>query len=181
VRCTEWGMRLGAAGLSLLAGCSAPPSGTAVTPSSGAAPTVAARTEGPSKPADARPTSALAAAKASARLPEPRTMRSWDAVRQQAAERMVAANPDGTYVGTVPEALLAIPVLEIELNGDGSVRRVGVLRAPRQAKDTVAIATAAVHSAAPFGNVSRLPKPWKFVETFLFDDERRFKPRTLDP
>jgi hypothetical protein len=29
--------------------------------------------------------------------------------------------------------------------------------------------------------VSRLPKPRKFSETFLFDDERRFKPRTLGP
>jgi hypothetical protein len=28
--------------------------------------------------------------------------------------------------------------------------------------------------------VSRLPKPWKYIETFLFDDERRFKPVTLD-
>jgi hypothetical protein len=28
--------------------------------------------------------------------------------------------------------------------------------------------------------VSRLPRPWKFVETFLFNDDRKFKPRTLD-
>ncbi len=113
-------------------------------------------------------------------LPPPRTMRSWAEVRQQAAERLVAANPDITYVGTVPEALLAIPVLEIELNGDGSVRRIDVLRPPRQAKDTTQIAIAAVRRAAPFGDVSRLPRPWRFVETFLFDDDRRFKPRTLD-
>ena len=26
----------------------------------------------------------------------------------------------------------------------------------------------------------RLPKPWKVIETFLFDDDLRFKPRTLD-
>ena len=42
------------------------------------------------------------------------------------------------------------------------------------------MAVAAVRRAAPFGDVSRLPKPWKFVEVFLFDDDRRFKPRTLD-
>ena len=87
---------------------------------------------------------------------------------------------DGTYIGEVPEPLLAIPVLEIELNGDGSVRRILVLRQPSQAHDTIQIAAAAVHRAAPFGDVSRLPRPWKFVETFLFDDDRRFKPRTLD-
>ena len=45
---------------------------------------------------------------------------------------------------------------------------------------TLALAIDAVHRAAPFGRMTRLPRPWKFVEVFLFDDERRFKPRTLD-
>jgi hypothetical protein len=92
----------------------------------------------------------------------------------------VAANPGATYTGPVPEPLLAIPVLEIELNGDGTVRKIEVLRHPRQAKDTVQLASDAVRRAAPYGDVSRLPKPWRFTETFLFDDERKFKPRTLD-
>ncbi len=113
-------------------------------------------------------------------LPPPRPVASWDEVRRQAAHRMVAANPEGSYVGTVPEPLLAIPVLEVELKRDGSVARVVVLRAPRHAKDTSALAIAAVHRAAPFGDVSRLPRPWRFTETFLFNDERKFKPRTLD-
>jgi outer membrane biosynthesis protein TonB len=71
-------------------------------------------------------------------------------------------------------------VLEIELNGDGSVRRIEVLRRPGQAPETLQIAMDAVRRAAPFGDVSRLPRPWKFSETFLFNDERKFKPRTLD-
>jgi hypothetical protein len=37
-----------------------------------------------------------------------------------------------------------------------------------------------VRRAAPYGNVARLPRPWKVIETFLFDDDLRFKPRTLD-
>lgn len=93
---------------------------------------------------------------------------------------MVDASPDGSYIGAAPNPLLAIPVLEIELNANGSVRRIVVLRHPRQAKDTTKLAIDAVRRAAPFGNVSRLPRPWKFTETFLFDDERRFKPRTLE-
>jgi outer membrane biosynthesis protein TonB len=76
--------------------------------------------------------------------------------------------------------LLAIPVLEVELNADGSVRRIDVLRHPKQALDTTQLAIDAVRRAAPFGSVARLPRPWKFTETFLFDDARRFKPRTLD-
>ena len=113
-------------------------------------------------------------------LPPPRPVASWDEVRRQAAHRMVAANPEGSYLGNVPEPLLAIPVLEVELKRDGSVARIVVLRAPRHAKDTSALAIAAVHRAAPFGDVSRLPRPWRFTETFLFNDERKFKPRTLD-
>ena len=101
-------------------------------------------------------------------------------VRLQAARRMVAANPGGTYTGPPPEVLLAIPVLEVELNGDGSIRRIDVLRKPGQAPDTLQLAIDAMRRAAPFGDVSRLPKPWKFSETFLFNDERKFKPRTLD-
>jgi hypothetical protein len=113
-------------------------------------------------------------------LGPPLASRSWDEFRLQAARRLVAAHPDGSYTGPVPEPLLAIPVLEVELNGDGSVRRVQVLRHPRQARDTTQLAIDAVHRAAPYGDVSRLPRPWKWAEVFLFDDDRRFKPRTLD-
>ena len=92
----------------------------------------------------------------------------------------MALNPDATYTGPVNQPALAIPVLEIELNADGSVRRIQVLRRPGQATDTVQLAMAAVQRAAPFGSVAHLPRPWRYTETFLFDNQRRFKPRTLD-
>jgi len=113
-------------------------------------------------------------------LPAPSTSRSMAEVRLQAAKRLVAANPDITYMGQPPDVLLAIPVITIELNGDGSIRRLEVMRYPGQARDTVDIAMQAIRRAAPFGDVSRLPKPWKFNETFLFNDQRKFKPVTLD-
>ncbi len=137
-----------------------------------------------SGPASAPPRAGVAAtpvvANSPAKLAAPGKARSWTELRMQAARRIVAANPAGTYTGAVPDVLLAIPVLEIELNGDGSVRRIVVLRRPGQAGDTTQIAMDAVWRAAPFGDVSHLPKPWKFSETFLFDEQRRFKPRTLD-
>ena len=123
---------------------------------------------------------AAPAGEAKRALPTPKAGRNWAEVRQQAAERLIAANPEITYLGRVPDQLLAIPVLEVELNGDGSVRRIEILREPREAKDTTKIAVDAMRRAAPFGDVSRLPRPWKFTETFLFDDARKFKPRTLD-
>jgi hypothetical protein len=107
--------------------------------------------------------------------------RNWDEYKVQAGQRLVAANPEGTYLGTVPQPLLAIPVLEIELNRDGSVRSVKVQREPSQARDTVQLAIDAVKRVGPFGDVSHLAQPWKFSEVFLFRDDRRFKPRSLDP
>ncbi len=110
----------------------------------------------------------------------PRPPRNWDEYREQAARRIVAANSGRSYIGAPPEPLLAIPVIEIELGADGSVRNIKVLRPPRQALDTVQLAIDAVRRAGPFGSVAHLPQPWRFTEVFLFDDERRFKPRSLD-
>jgi protein TonB len=106
--------------------------------------------------------------------------RSWDDYRVNVGKRLVAANPGGTYDGPVPEPLLAIPVLEIDLNRDGSVRNIRVQRQPSQAQDTVQLAMDAVRRAAPFGDVSHLPQPWRVSEVFLFRDDRKFKPRSLD-
>ncbi len=166
---TNQRIRIGLASLGLIAGCSAPPPPAPAAVDDAAAPTNAPRAA-----------TSTAAAPAGRTLPPPGPVRNWAEVRLQAAHRLVAANPNGTYTGLVPEPLLGIPVLEIELNGDGSVRKIVVLRHPQEAKDTSKLAEAAVHRAAPFGDVSRLPKPWRFTETFLFDRERRFKPRTLD-
>ena len=103
-------------------------------------------------------------------------------LRVQAALRIRSVNGDRCYDGVVPPLLLGIPVLEVELNADGSVKHIDVVRKPSNPKayDTIKLATDAVHRAAPYGDVSKLPKPWKFTETFLFTDDRKFKLRTLD-
>ena len=160
-------------GVTLAAGCSSP-----APPAPSTVPAAPAGVVSAVRPAPAAQGSAPALQ--SPHLPAPGAVRNWNEVRLQAARRLVAAHPHATYMGEVPEPLLAIPVLEIELNGDGSVRRIDVVRVPSQAKDTVQLAIDAVRRAAPYGDVSRLPKPWRFTETFLFDDDRRFKPRTLD-
>ncbi len=167
MHCIDVRLGFGLAALLVLGACSAPaptPVERAVAPA-------------PAAPALASPPAASPAA----RLAAPEAVRSWTELRLQAAKRLVAANPTLTYSGTVPDPLLAIPVLEIELNGDGSIRSIDVMRVPTQAKDTVQIAIDAVRRAAPFASVAKLPKPWKFTETFLFNDDRKFKPRTLDP
>ena len=125
----------------------------------------------------ARPPAPAAAAVV---LPAPDAVSTAEQLSLQAARRLVAANPQGSYLGEPQSVLLAIPVLRVELNADGSVRRIEVLRYPGQARDTTQLAIDAVRRAAPYGDVSRMPKPWKFTEVFLFNDDRKFKPRTLD-
>jgi protein TonB len=106
----------------------------------------------------------------------------WEAFQRRAAQRLVAANPKITYAGEVPAELLAIPILDIELERDGSVKRINVKRTPANpaVQDTVKIAIDAVRRAAPYGDVSALAAPWIWTEVFLFNDKRQFKPRTLD-
>lgn len=163
--------------LLLLAGCGQTPVPQPPRTPSTLPPPASTSAAAPAGPAPAP----APAARSTTPVPPPwRRARDWDDFRQQAALRIVALHPDTTYLGAVPEPLLAIPVLEVDLNSDGSVRRVQVLRRPGQAPDTVQLAIDAVHRAAPFGSVAHLPRPWRFTETFLFDAQRRFKPRTLD-
>ena len=169
MRFTDPTFQLSLIGLALLAACSTP-----MPPEAPPAPQPTVATAPAARPVPAAPAANVAG------LPPPAAVRSWNEVRNQAARRLVAANPAVSYTGVVPDPLLAIPVLEIELNADGTIRRIDVMRAPRQAQDTVQIAIDAVRRAAPFGDISRLPRPWRFSETFLFDEDRRFKPRTLE-
>lgn len=148
----------------VLLGCSPSPRAPAPPPASLPAPTAPeARPVDPGVP-----------------VPVDARARSWEDYRLRAARRIVAANAGGIYLDTPPDVLLAIPVLAIDLNADGSVRRIEVLRYPGQARETTQVAIEAVRRAAPFGSVAHLPRPWRITETFLFRDDRRFKPRTLD-
>lgn len=172
----RWATRLGLS--LLLAGCGSPLQ-KPIQPGSRAEPAQPS----PQQPQSSQPgrgDNAPPATKPAHTLPPPEPVSSHEALRRQAALRLVAANPERSYMGEVPPVLLAIPVLEIELYKDGRVKQIHILRKPGQALDTIELAIAAVHRAAPFGDVSRLPRPWKFNEVFLFNDERRFKPRTLD-
>ncbi len=115
-------------------------------------------------------------------LPPAPAVRNWDEFKRQAGRRMVAASPQGSYMGKPPPMLFGIPILEVELNADGSVRHISVTRAPAnpEARNTIDYAMQAVHRGAPYGDMSRLPKPWKWTEVFLFNEQRQFKPRSLD-
>lgn len=155
----------------VLAGCAATPPAPVPRPAPLPPPAAAPA------PQPAAPT---AAAPRPAGLPAPRAVRTAQELRQQAAERLVLANPERTYTTPAPTHLLTVVVLEVEVKSDGSVRRINVVRKPRYAPETLQMAIDAIHKAAPFGDVRRMPEPWKFTETFLFEEDRRFKPLTLN-
>jgi hypothetical protein len=115
-------------------------------------------------------------------LPPAPPVRSHAQLREQVVQRLIAAHPEETYEEKAPPVLLAVPVLLVELRSDGAVRRINVLRWPNEKSthDTVQLAIDAIHRAAPYGHLHGLPQPWTFTESFLFDKQRRFKPRSLD-
>lgn len=155
----------------VLAACGVAPRAPAPSPTPAPTPApVAAPAATP-----AAPTAAKAAG-----LPAPKAVRTHDELRRQAAERLVLANPERSYMTPAPAQLLTVIVLDVEVKSDGSVRKVHVVRGPKFGPETLQMAIDAIHRAAPFGDVRRMPEPWKFTETFLFDEDRRFKPRSLD-
>ena len=150
-------------GLCALSACQSPPPQPARAPAPPPAPRVTP-----------------APAPAPAPAPYMRPARSADEYKHQMGLRLVAANPTITYTKRAPDILMGIPILEVEVNADGSVRHISVVRTPEEAKQTVQIAIDAVKRAAPFGDVSQVPRPWKFLQVFLFDYDGRFKPKVLD-
>lgn len=101
--------------------------------------------------------------------------------RLQAAQKMMQTNGSNVFGGALPDPLASIPVIEITLNHDGSIRALEVMRTPKFYPETVELAKAAILRAAPFGSVAHLPQPWKFNETFLFNDDLKFQLHSLQP
>ncbi len=145
---------LAAAWAALLASCGAPVAPPGASPAQ------------PATVAGARPSSSGPA-------------RSWDEYKWRVARRIVETSAGETFAGPLPDPLQSIPVLQVHLNRDGSVRRIEVLRTPRQSPQTIEMATRAIRRAAPFEPVGHLPQPWQFNETFLYNDEFKFQLRTL--
>lgn len=134
-----------------------------------------AQNQAPAKtPAKAKPAAAAPAA--------PAVPKNMEEFKRAAARKMLAANPDVTYSGKPQQMNFGIPILEIELNDDATVKDITVVRPPaaEAAASTVDIAKEAIRKAAPYGDISKLPKPVKWTEVFLFNDQKKFKPRSLE-
>jgi hypothetical protein len=106
-------------------------------------------------------------------------VRTWAEYRRRAAQIMMAANPGGTFTGPGPEQWYGIPVVQVMLNADGSIRNLDFMRQSKVGPETNNMALQAVRRVASFGPVSNLPQPWQFNETFLYNDSLKFQLVTI--
>jgi hypothetical protein len=115
-------------------------------------------------------------------LPPAKAARNMAEFKKMAARRMVAGSPKASYLGKPPPMLFGIVILEVEVGEDGSVDSIDLVRPPANpaAAHTIALANEAVRRAAPYGDMRKLPKPWRWSEVFLFNERNQFKPRSLD-
>jgi hypothetical protein len=101
--------------------------------------------------------------------------------RVEVAKKILFSNIPYSFRGELPDPLASIPVIEISLNEDGTIRSLEAVRTPRFHPETVELAKAAIRRAAPFGAITHVQKPWTYNETFLFNDDLKFQLLSLQP
>ncbi len=106
-------------------------------------------------------------------------VRTWAEYRRRAAQMIVAANSGSVASGKLQDPLYGIPVVQIQLNSDGSIRNLDFMRQSKVGPETNNLALQAIRRITSFGPVSNLPGPWQFNETFLYNDALKFQLRTI--
>jgi hypothetical protein len=106
-------------------------------------------------------------------------VRTWAEYRRRAAQMIMAANASSVAAGKLQDPLYGIPVVQIQLNPDGSIRNLDFMRQSKVGPETNNLALQAIRRIGSFGPVSNLPQPWQFNETFLYNDGLKFQLRTI--
>ncbi|GAB3647058.1 hypothetical protein [Ramlibacter alkalitolerans] len=100
------------------------------------------------------------------------------AYRQDAASHIYGQNSERIWKGRMPPMLYAIGVLQVEVDGQGNVRNMNWLRAPRHAPEVIAEIERTVRKAAPFPVPARLGKV-VYTDTWLWHKSGHFQLDTL--
>jgi periplasmic protein TonB len=80
------------------------------------------------------------------------------AYRKDAAQHIYAKNGDRIWKGRMPPLLYAIGVLQVEVDGQGQVRNLNWMRAPKHAPEVIAEIEKTVKAAAPYPVPARMGK-----------------------
>jgi periplasmic protein TonB len=160
VRCIDPKLGAAIAALAYLAGCSTPP------------------------PAKAPAPAPVARAPAPAAAPVPPANRNVSqatnekAYRHDGARAIYAAYPDSIYKGKLPPLLYAIAVVETELDANGNVRDVRMVRAPSHAPEVTAKIRELIRKASPLPAPARMGAT-KYTDVWLVDKSGKFQLDTL--
>jgi protein TonB len=100
------------------------------------------------------------------------------AYRSDAAQHIYGKNQDRIWKGRMPPLLYAIGVLQVEVDGQGYVRHLNWMRAPKHAPEVIAEIEKTVRAAAPFPAPARMGKV-VYTDTWLWHKSGRFQLDTL--
>jgi hypothetical protein len=100
------------------------------------------------------------------------------AYRADAAHHLYALNQTRVWKGRMPPLLYAIGVLQVEVDGNGNVRNLNWMRAPKHAPEVIAEIEKTVRSAAPFPAPARMGKV-VYTDTWLWHKSGQFQLDTL--
>jgi len=103
---------------------------------------------------------------------------SADDYRKDAARHLYDAYPARVLKGLVPANVYAVMVTETEVDAQGKVLVVRVLRPPAQAREVTPWVVSLIRRASPLPPLLRL-KRVRYVETWLVDKSGQFQVRTL--
>jgi len=101
------------------------------------------------------------------------------AYRIDAARHLYAAYKDQIYKGKLPPLVHAIVVCETEVDEQGQVRDVRMIRVPSHAPDVVVRVREMIRAAGPLPMPARLGGGTKYMEVWLVDRSGRFQLDTL--
>ncbi|HEX6703694.1 MAG TPA: hypothetical protein VF169_02955 [Albitalea sp.] len=96
------------------------------------------------------------------------------AYRMDAARHIYAVYKDKIYRGKLPPLVHAIVVVEMELDANGQLRDIHLIRVPTHAPDVTAAVQEMIRRAAPMPAPSRLGGA-RFMETWLVDKSGQFQ------
>jgi len=160
VRCIDPKLGAAIAALACLAGCSTPPPAKAPAPAPVAR--VPAPAAAPVPPANRNISQAT----------------NEKAYRHDGARAIYAAYPDSIYKGKLPPLLYAIAVVETELDANGNVRDVRMVRAPSHAPEVTAKIRELIRKASPLPAPARMGAT-KYTDVWLVDKSGKFQLDTL--
>jgi hypothetical protein len=100
------------------------------------------------------------------------------AYRQDGARAIYAAHPDSIYKGKLPPLLYAVAVVETDVDSNGNVRDVRMVRAPSQAPEIPARIRDMIRKASPLPAPARIGAT-KYTDVWLFDKSGKFQLDTL--